>query len=163
MPTYTTPRTRRRDVSLHSTTPLPPQGIRAYDDPSASQYGSTRRMTTRFDITSLPPPLNVSLDVDGNPSHGHHDLRRRKLTPLLGVNVHHSTKDMSLRHVSSLHHPPTTLGHRMLMPMISTPPTDVSDHASLTIQYGSEYEAHNASIKDWLEMMMEEMGVTSLA
>ena len=133
-------------------------GIRVYDDPSPSQYGSTR-----FDITSPPPPLDVSLDVDGNPLHSHHDPRRRKLTPLLGVNMHHSTKDMSLRHVSSLHHPPTTLGHRMLMPMISTPPTDVSDHASLTIQYGSEYEAHNASIKDRLEMMMEEMGVTSLA
>ena len=128
-------------------------------------------MMTRFDtpmgITSLPPPIDVSLDVDGcdyrNPSHSHHDPRRRKLTPLLGVNVHHNTKDMSLRHVSSLHHPHTTSGHRMLMPMISTPPTDVSDHASLTIQYGSEYEAHNALIKDWLEMMMEEMGVTSLA
>ncbi len=88
-------------------------GIRAYNDPSASQYGSTRCMMTCFDIISLPPPLDVSLDVDGcdyhNPLHSHHDPRRQKLTPLLGVNVHHNTKDMSLRHVSSHHHP---LPHR---------------------------------------------------
>ncbi len=135
---YTTPRTHRRDVSLHFTTPLPPQviesrcpqsphhqwtrldastthypcrhdpacrkskhldaltGIRAYDDHFTSQYSSTR-FDTPMGITSLPSPLDVSLDVDGcdycNLSHSHHDLRPRKLTLLLGVNMHHNTKN----------------------------------------------------------------------
>ena len=77
MPTASAP---PMDASSRVHNPSPGRHDPAHrkSNPSTSQYGSTHRMTTRFDITSLPPPLDVSLDVDGNPSHGHHDLRRRK-------------------------------------------------------------------------------------
>ncbi len=129
-----------------------------------------------------PPKHHVSMGVDApmsfkmnyNPSHGYHNTTRRTSTcfdTLPGANVYH-TKDMLRRRVPSLHHPSSTSGHRTPMSMTSAPLMDASSRVHntshgchydnpLTVQYGSKYEAHNASIQNRLEKMMADMGVTN--